>query len=306
MGTTWRASFVVTDTGHLTAIRERIERELALVIDQMSTWEPGSCISRFNSAPAGSWHSLPSEFFTVLSAAFDLARRTGGAYDPTIGELAGLWGFGPEPATAGQPDAAALSSALTSSGWQRLDIEPKTGCARQAGGVRLDLSSIAKGFAVDQIARVLPQLEVTDFLAEVGGELLGEGMKPDGTPWWVQLEDPPHCALEHPHAESVVALHGLAIATSGDYRRFRDIDGRRLAHTIDPRTGSPVTHDLAAVSVIAESCMQADAIATALMVFGPDAGAAYADENGISARFAIRGPAGLRFAFSRAMSAMLS
>jgi thiamine biosynthesis lipoprotein len=177
----------------------------------------------------------------------------------------------------------------------------------QPGGIRLDLSSIAKGFGVDQIARYLRRAGFANFLAEVGGELSGEGVKPDGSPWFVELEHPPLAGGDLARdAQTLIALHGLSIATSGDYRRSAVWDGRVYSHTIDPRTAMPVEHSLASVTVVAESCMIADALATALMVLGPVTTQEFAERHGIAARFIVREGAGFGVLMTPAMSAMLA
>jgi thiamine biosynthesis lipoprotein len=163
----------------------------------------------------------------------------------------------------------------------------------QPGGAVLDLSSVAKGHAVDRLALRLEALGVRHYLVEAGGELRGAGVKADGQPWWVELEGVPD-AIGAPIPQSVVALHGLAVATSGDYRRYFHHAQRRASHTLDPRSGYPIANDLASVTVLAPTCMAADALSTALTVMGVEAGLAYADGRGLAARFLLRRDGGLR------------
>lgn len=270
-------------------LRESIEAVLARVVAQMSTWEPDSDLCRFNRASAGSWHVLQPEFFTVLRHALALAERSGGAYDPTIGPVVDLWGFGPAPARDRAPDPAALREAWSRVGWRRLQLDATTRRVRQPGGASVDLSSIAKGFAVDEVARALAALGVTDALVEVGGELLGVGERPDGLPWRVAVRWPVDEAGDD---GPVVALRDLAVATSGDeFQRFES-DGRRYSHTIDPRSGAPVSHALVSVTVLHAQCMQADALATALTVLGPDAGWDFAQRDGLAALLVRHTPEG--------------
>lgn len=305
MGTTWSARLVVQGTGALAEIERGIVREFDRVIAQMSTWAAGSDISRFNRAPAGTWHDVPDEFMTVLLAALDVAQQTSGAYDPTLGELVDLWGFGPAAVGGGAPNEEKLIAAAMRTGWQRVFVDGAGRRLLQPGGVQLDLSSIAKGFAVDQVAGYLLRAGIADFLVEIGGELRGAGVKPDGTPWWVLLEVPPVDGVELP-PETIVALHGLSVATSGDYRRFREIDGQRLAHTIDPRTGRPLASPPVSVTVIAKQCMMADAWATALTVLGPEAGLDLAERNGLAVRFVTQETGRLVSRLSSKMAAMLN
>jgi thiamine biosynthesis lipoprotein len=278
MGTSWSARIV---SAHPPArLRAAIQRVLDNVIAQMSNWEAGSDISRFNRAPPGAWCDLPADFAQVLDAGLEIARASGGAFDPAAGALVDLWGFGPAGGRSAAPDQAMLAAAA--SGWPA--IERDGARARRMSEVRLDLSGIAKGFAVDAVARALRALGAQDFLVEIGGELLGAGVKPDGQPWWVDLETPPATAL----APLRVALHEVAVASSGDYRRFFEQDGIRYAHTVDPRTRRPVANDVVSATVLHASCMLADAWATALTVLGPEEGMALATRERLAARIVVR------------------
>ena len=307
MGTTWSVKLAVPGGWSNGNVRRGIVAELDCVIAQMSTWEADSSISRFNRAAPGTWQSLEAEFYTVVEAALACAARSGGAYDPTVGAAVDLWGFGPAPRRGTIPDPGAIAATREHIGWSRLTLDVEHQRLLQPGGVRLDLSSIAKGFGVDQVARYLRRAGFGNFLVEVGGELCGEGVKPDGTPWFVELEHPPQDDGNSARgAEALIALHGLSIATSGDYRRTSVWDGRIYSHTIDPRTAAPVDHALAAVTVVAESCMTADALATALMVLGPGPAQALAERDSIAARFIVREASGFSIAMSTAMAAMLA
>ena len=202
MGTTWSVKLVADRGLDPAEIRRGIEGRLDRVVAQMSDWESDSDLSRFNRAPAGSWHELPPECFCVLAHALELAADTGGAYDPTVGPLVDVWGFGPAPARRTRPTAAAIAEARARTGWTRLTLDVSSRRARQPGGASVDLSSIAKGFAVDEVATYLRRLGVTSSLVEIGGELRGHGVKPDGSPWWVALYGPPGSAGEGPGAGS--------------------------------------------------------------------------------------------------------
>jgi thiamine biosynthesis lipoprotein len=294
MGTTWSVRFYAASVSCAPQVRQAVQATLDHVVAEMSPWVPGSALSLFNAAPAGSWHALPVNFFAVLKAALSVSRDSGGAFDPTLGALANVWGFGPDAMNSEMPDARRIEGFLARAGWQRLDVDHEHKRVRQPGGLSIDLCGIAKGFGVDQIARALRQLGVRDFLVDVGGELRGEGVKPDGTPWWVSVEDPPgDTSGSSGRSDIVIALHGQSVATSGDYRRFVERDGRRYAHTIDPRSGRPVDNDVVAVTVLHESCMLADAFATAMMVMGLPTSLSFATEHRIAARFITRGNEGL-------------
>jgi FAD:protein FMN transferase len=305
MGTTW-SLHAYAPGGMASTIETAAQEILDRVVAQMSTWEPRSDISLFNAAATGTWQRLPEEFFQVLACALHVAEQSGGAYDPTIGPLVNLWGFGPSCAIddprQSPPDAAQVDAQRALCGWRKLELNAQRRSARQCGGLYLDLSAIAKGYAVDLLAEYLEGLAYTPYLVEVGGELRGQGLKPDCQPWWVELERPD--AAEG-MTRSLIGLHGLSVATSGDYRRYFDWKGRRYAHTIDPRSGAPCMHRTVSVSVLHEQCMAADAWSTALGVMGSDEGLAFAGEHGIAALFVDRCEEGLRERISPAMAALL-
>ena len=305
MGTSWTVKLVLPPGIRLSKLRAAIEHELDIVIAQMSNWEADSDISRFNATSADSWHDLPIEFFTVLECALTIAAQSGGAYDPTVGRLVDLWGFGPLP-WKGAASADAIAEATRIIGWHRVRLDRDGRRALQPGGVQLDLSSIAKGFAVDQVAACLDRAGLTSHLVEIGGELRGTGVKPDGRPWWIALELPRDGGTAPIPSPAVVALHGLSIATSGDYRRFFEADGRRLAHTIDPRSGCPVVDAPASVTVLHHSCMQADALATALTVMGSRDGFSFACRHNLPALFVDRCDNGFKDLMTPAFAAMLN
>ena len=302
MGTSWQVQCYVNTRQSDECLQAGIQAQLDEVVAQMSPWEEDADITRFNRAPAHSWHVLPPEFFKVLQHSLFVAEQTGGAYDPNIGQLANLWGFGPAGKISIAPDEIAIQAALQSGNWQQIQIDKDHHSVRQNGHIQLDLCSTAKGFGVDQVARYLQQMDIESYLVEVGGELRGLGCKPDGQPWWVTLEDIAEQVQETTH---VVALHGLSIATSGDTNRYFMHEGKRYSHTIDPRTGYPVEHGVAAVTVLHAECMIADALATAMTVMGLEAGMQYAKQQHAAARFVVREENGFRTYMSPAFLAMM-
>ncbi|MFZ6748662.1 FAD:protein FMN transferase [Undibacterium sp. Ren11W] len=310
MGTHWTVKLMVSGSISPAYLQLGIERQLAQVVAQMSHWESHSNLCKFNHAAAGTWHVLPAEFFQVLDYALYLAQQTAGAYDPSIGKLVDLWGFGPKSKPQTMPNANAIAAAMQDAGWQRVQVDRLLRRVRQPGGLSLDLSSIAKGYAVDQVARWLQSQGVVSYLIEVGGELRGYGIKQDQQPWWVELEHPATQAAQGSAAandsSTILALHGWAIATSGDYRQQIQLGDRNFSHSIDPRSGYPLTHSVASVTVLHAECMVADALATALMVMGLKQGMAYAEEWRLACRFISKTKDGYRESMSQAMRLMLS
>jgi len=291
MGTTWSARVVVPARTDVDPLRERVQQRLDRVVGQMSTWEPDSDLSRFNRAPAGTWQALPPELLDVLDRALALARSTGGAYDPTIAPLVDLWGFGPPSQSHRIPDEAAIAAARERIGWRRIELDRGGSRALQPGGLHVDLSSIAKGFGVDEAARALDEASIGAYLVEVGGELRARGLRPDGHAWTVAVERPdaaPGAVGDDAQIQRRIELRDACIATSGDYRHSFEHAGRRYSHHIDPRSGWPGEHAIASVSVIADTCVEADPLGTALIVLGPVAGMAYARRHDLAVLFLLR------------------
>jgi len=304
MGTTWQVKLVVARSRDLHPLHAGIQAQLDAVVAQMSTWEADSDISRFNRAAAGVWQTLPPLFDTVMQCALEIAQRSGGAFDPTVGPLVALWGFGAQAQAQRIPDAATLAATRARCGWERLRWQP--GRLLQPGGLALDLSAIAKGFGVDQVSTWLRENGVHAALVEVGGELHGYGRKPDDQPWRVLVESAPEEDAHAEHPPRVLALKDLAVATSGDRWHHFEQSGEQFSHTLDPRTGAPVTRAAAAVTVVADSAMQADAWATALTVMGRDDGIAFARTHALAARFVSRGAHGIEEHMSPAFEHLLA
>ncbi|WP_337188528.1 FAD:protein FMN transferase [Phenylobacterium sp.] len=288
MGVTWRlrarAPAGLPDAAIAAAVRSACDA----VVAAASTWEPESEIARFNRAPAGAWVPVGGHLMAIVRAAVRHAEESGGAFDPAVGRLTDLWGFGPPGAVARPPSVTAL--AAVEAGWRGLGIDAAGMRLLQPGGLSLDLSGIAKGYGVDLAAGALAELGVRDALLEIGGELSGRGVKGDGEPWWVEVERPPEAAsdaaLDEPPV--VIALHELCVATSGDWRRTFESGGRRYSHTLDPATRAPVDGRVAAVTVVHERCMDADALCTALMVMGSERALAFAEDRDVAALLLLR------------------
>ncbi|BBE35154.1 FAD:protein FMN transferase [Sphingosinicella microcystinivorans] len=283
MGTRWSVRLVVTAPRKIADVGAGVQGALDGVVAEMSTWEAASDISRFNRAAVGAWQAMPPGFLTVLSTALRIAGESGGAFDPTVGAIVDAWGFGAAGPVASVPDTETTETLCRAGGWGRVECDTLLQRARRTGTLALDFSGIAKGFGADRVAAWLKSQGFRHFLVEVGGELVGEGVKPDGQPWWVDIEMPPGAALPPLR----LALHGLSAATSGDYRRWFEADGQRFAHTIDPRSGRPA-EGVASVTVLHPECMCADAYATAIAVLGAEEGLRFANRLGLAAHIISR------------------
>jgi len=276
MGTTWNVRAFAPAAFDLGRLRHDVTATLDLIVQQMSPWVEASDLRRFNSLRTGEQVVLPREFLEVLQTALAIASETDGAFDPTLGALVDLWGFGPSAAPAA-PTHNAIAAAHAAAGWRRIALDGAT--LTQAGGVHLDLNGIAKGYGVDRVSACLKAAGLTSHLVEIGGELRGAGVKPDGEPWWTEIEPPPGFQ----RTRTLAALYDLSIATSGDYRRGETLVGAIISHTISPDTGAPIDNTLAAVTVLHQSCMYADAYATALTVMGPDRAMEFAAAHDLAA-----------------------
>ena len=287
MGTSWSVKVVGLPAGVSRAqLQSDIELFLESLNNQMSTWEEDSALSGYNQADAETWYPVPPDLYKVVDFALKVAGDTDGAYDPTVGPLVNLWGFGPGHDDFKRPSDEAIRDTRARTGWRKLELKPEEGAVLQPGGVYLDLSSVAKGFAVDKVADFLRARGVEAFLVEIGGELRALGEKPGGRPWRVAVEKPQSGPSRQ--VEQVLPLRDKSMATSGDYRNFHQVDGERYSHTIDPRTGRPVEHRVASVTVLASNCMKADALATALNVMGPEEGMAFARDRNLAVLMLIR------------------
>lgn len=255
---------------------------LAQVDAEISTWRSDSVLARFNVGPVDQWMPVPGPLAALVDEALTLSRQSGGAFDVTVAPLVDLWGFGPTPAQAA-PSPSAIEEARARVGHRHLQARLQPPALRKGlPGLAVDLSAIGKGHGVDRAAQSLQRLGCRDYLIDVGGEVRTLGRNPQGLPWRIGIESPGGGTLR------TLALSGLAAATSGDYRNYRMEGGRRLSHALDPRTGRPVQGDLASVTVVAESAAEADALATAILVLGPQAGRRFARQRGIAALLLTR------------------
>ena len=291
MGTRYTAVFHASAQVDAPLIAARLFAAVDKVDRQMSTWKPDSDLNRLNAAPQHQWQTMPEELITVLEASLQVGRQSSGAFDIGVGDLVGAWGFGPG---SGQPDERQIDflkerTRLPST--EALEIDRARGMVRKKTPIMLDLSGIAKGYGVDALAHCLDGFGITSYLVGIDGEMRARGLKPDGRAWAVALEKPLPGVRE---AMGVMELTDTAIATSGDYRHRIRINGRIQSHTMDPTLRKPSDNGVASVTVIAPTCMLADAWATALLVLGEDAGARLARERGLEALFVLHHDKGFR------------
>ncbi|MCE2781063.1 FAD:protein FMN transferase [Limnohabitans sp.] len=290
MGTRWSATLDAEDSLDMNALQHDLATAVDQVDQQMSPWKPDSDLMRVNRAPVNAWVVVPAEMLEVLDCALDVQRLSTGAFDPCVGGLVNAWGFG---AQGDVPDAQAIRMARQSqplASHDCLELDRAAGQVRKRVPLQLDLCGIAKGYAVDRMAHVLQEHGVRHALAALDGELRAVGGQSGGLAWRVALESP---EFDRRAVRGVIELEDLAVATSGDYRRCLEIGGARLAHTMDPRRWAPVNNGVASVTVLASSCMQADAWATALLVAGPDEGLVLAQRMGMDVLFLLRRAVGL-------------
>lgn len=275
MGTTYqvRAAGSTLSVKDVADLRMEIERYLDVINQAMSTYLPDSEISRFNAHRQPTPFEVSADLVRVTWYALELSRLSNGAFDPTMGPLIDLWGFGHSPPPESPPDPQAVEQARARTGAHLVEVVDGRHLAKARPDVEMNLSAAAKGFAVDGVSLLLADRGLTNTYVEIGGEIVVRGTNPEGLPWRIGVELPQPGAFPGEHIVRVVTPGNQAVAGSGDYRNYHvDDAGRRRSHLIDPVTGYPIDHRLASVSVIAPNCMAADGIATALMIMGPESG----------------------------------
>jgi FAD:protein FMN transferase len=302
MGTTYHIKLVApADAVDSERLHAEVEKVLAEIDLQMSTWRADSELSRFNRAKAGEWFAVSRAAAVVVAAAREISEKTDGAMDVTVGPLVRLWHFGAEAKRRNRsrgnggderrrslspPTDDEITAALELVGYEKLEVRLNPPALRKTvDGLEVDLSSIASGYAIDRLAALIAKRDAKSFMVELGGEVRAAGVREDGKPWRVAIERP---AEDGRAMQTAVPLVDAAIATAGDYRKFFEYGGRRYSHVIDPAIGRPVDHELASVTVVAESCMAADGWDTPLLVLGPKRGLECAERNGVAAMFIER------------------
>ncbi|RDE25339.1 FAD:protein FMN transferase [Motiliproteus coralliicola] len=288
MGTSYHIKVVASEELDKANLQQRIQAVLDRIEARMSTYREDSELSRFNRLQGQDWFDVSDETAAVVSLAQTISDQTQGAFDATVGPLVNLWGFGPDPRIHNAPDSALIDERMQQIGYQAVQVRQQPPSLSKQQSRSLDLSAIAKGYAVDQLAELLAN-EFDGFMVEVGGELRLHGNKPGDKPWRIAIERPDVGSRK---LQQVIEVGDNAIATSGDYRNYFEQDGVRFSHTIDPKTGRPIRHRLASVTVVDPSCARADAFATAMMVLGDEKGLALATELGLNVFFIVKSDEG--------------
>ncbi|MCK5355358.1 MAG: FAD:protein FMN transferase [Methyloprofundus sp.] len=287
MGTSFsvKASQLPAGT-EVNSIELLITNRLTEINQRMSTYIPDSELSLINSTEGTAAQFISPELFKVLETAQDISRLSAGAFDVTVAPLVNLWGFGPDKMQYQAPNTEDIKQALSKVGYEKFYLSRRLlTFGKKVPGISIDLSSLAKGYAVDEVANILEQQGITDYMVEIGGELHLKGVNLQGKNWRIAIEKP---NSEKREMQRVLAITDIAMATSGDYRNFFEQDGKRFSHTIDPRTGYPITHKLASVTVLSDTTMKADAWATALMVLGAEEGYKLAEQQKMAVLFIIK------------------
>ncbi|GGO80520.1 FAD:protein FMN transferase [Marinobacterium nitratireducens] len=289
MGTTFSVKWVSNDPGSVERIAPKLEQSLAAVNQSMSTYMEDSELSVLNREPAGSVTEVSEGLFQVLSLSQRISESSDGAFDVTVGPLVNLWGFGPDGRITHAPEQAEIDRIRAHTGYRKLHLDPNGRKVTRDAALYVDLSGIAKGYGVDELARVLEGEGVDSYLVEVGGELRARGTKPDGSPWRIAIESP---VAGERDVQRIIEVHEIGVATSGDYRNYFEENGIRFSHTIDPATGRPISHKLASVTVLSPTCAEADGLATMFTVMGAERGFQYAVDNGVAAFFIVKSDEG--------------
>lgn len=269
------------------AVQAEVEKILADVDQQLSTYRSDSDIEHFNDLPANQCQTMPASILELVRVGEQLSQQSEGSYDLTVEPLMNLWGFGPQGREEKVPSVEKLAEAMQHVGYAHLHIDGDQLCKDAA--VEVDFNSIAAGYTVDTIAAKLESLGIYNYLAEATGELKAAGKKLDGSPWKIALEEPRD---DQQVAERIINVDGYGVSTSGDYRNYFEQGGQRYSHTFDARTGAPITHTLASVTVINPSTLMADGLSTLLLILGPERGWDYAQKHNIGAFFVIRADTG--------------
>lgn len=287
MGTQYHIKLIVPKQSppSQSELQYAIDEELKRINQALSTYIPSSELSVLNRSSSSDPISVSNSLFYMLDLSQQINKMSDGAFDVTVGPLVNLWGFGPDKPFGNNPTDEDIEAQLKLVGSDKYLLDHAQQTVTKAHSLYIDLSAIAKGYGADLIAELLQRKGITDFMVEIGGEVRVQGLNDKGELWKIGVEKP---SISQAGAIQAVAISDAGLATSGDYRNYYEVDGKRFSHTINPSTGKPIEHALASVTVIAKTCAESDALATALNVLGPDDGYALAEELELAAYFIIR------------------
>ncbi|MDI3434687.1 FAD:protein FMN transferase ApbE [Klebsiella sp. V115_8] len=288
MGTFWRVSVIGVDEAKAQALRAKVQAQLDADDRLLSTWKNDSALMRFNHAADTRPWPVSEAMVDIVTLSLRIGAKTDGAMDITVGPLVNLWGFGPDKQPVATPDAQAIVAAKARTGLQHLQVINQSGrqfLQKDIPDLFVDLSTVGEGYAADHLARLMEQEGISRYLVSVGGALVSRGMNGEGKPWRVAIQKP----TDRENAvQAIVDINGHGISTSGSYRNYYELDGKRISHVIDPQTGQPITHKLVSVTVIAPTALEADGWDTGLMVLGPEKAQQVVREQGLAVYMIVK------------------
>ncbi|MCD7064179.1 FAD:protein FMN transferase ApbE [Klebsiella quasipneumoniae subsp. quasipneumoniae] len=288
MGTFWRVSVIGVDEAKVQALRAKVQAQLDADDRLLSTWKNDSALMRFNHAVDTRPWPVSEAMADIVTLSLRIGAKTHGAMDITVGPLVNLWGFGPDKQPVATPDAQAIAAAKARTGLQHLQVINQSGrqfLQKDIPDLFVDLSTVGEGYAADHLARLMEQEGISRYLVSVGGALVSRGMNGEGKPWRVAIQKPTD---QENAVQAIVDINGHGISTSGSYRNYYELDGKRISHVIDPQTGQPITHKLVSVTVIAPTALEADGWDTGLMVLGPEKAQQVVREQGLAVYMIVK------------------
>lgn len=288
MGTFWRVSVIGVDEAKAQALRAKVQAQLDADDRLLSTWKNDSALMRFNHATDTRPWPVSEAMADIVTLSLRIGAKTHGAMDITVGPLVNLWGFGPDKQPVATPDAQAIAVAKARTGLQHLQVINQSGrqfLQKDIPDLFVDLSTVGEGYAADHLARLMEQEGISRYLVSVGGALVSRGMNGEGKPWRVAIQKPTD---QENAVQAIVDINGHGISTSGSYRNYYELDGKRISHVIDPQTGQPITHKLVSVTVIAPTALEADGWDTGLMVLGPEKAQQVVREQGLAVYMIVK------------------
>lgn len=288
MGTVWRVSVINVEPERLESLREKIQIQLDADDQLLSTWKPDSALMRFNHSQSTTLWPVNEAMADIVTEALRIGAKTNGAMDITVGPLVNLWGFGPDKQPVTTPSDQQIAEARARTGLQHLTVISRAGqqyLQKDIADLFVDLSTVGEGYAADHLARLMEQEGISRYLVSVGGALVSRGMNGEGKPWRVAIQKP----TDRENAvQAIVDINGHGISTSGSYRNYYELDGKRISHVINPQTGRPIEHTLVSVTVIAPSALEADSWDTGLMVLGPEQAKEVIREQGLAVYMIVK------------------